>query len=75
MRFNHEVEGGKRTDLSSRYGGVLEKMTSARAKAGGLKRCKEANMADAERMEEKSSRRWSQSQGRTGRATEAIIRT
>ena len=50
-------------------------MTSARAKAGGLKRCKEANMADAERMEEKSSRRWSQSQGRTGRATEAIIRT
>ena len=50
-------------------------MTSARAKAEGLKKCKEANMADAERMEEKSSRRWSQSRGRTGRATEAIIRT
>ena len=52
-----------------------EKMTSARAKAEGLKKCKEANMADAERMEEKSSRRWSQSRGRTGRATESIIRT
>lgn len=50
-------------------------MTGPRAKAGGLKKHKEASMADAERMEGESSRRWRQSGARTGRAAEAIIRT
>ena len=50
-------------------------MTGARAKAGGLKKRKEARMAEAESMEGKSSRRRNQSGARTGRAAEAFIRT
>ena len=50
-------------------------MTGPRAKAGGLKKHKEASMADAERMEGESSRRWRQSGARTARAAQAIRRT